>query len=267
MLRAGYFSLLNLSLNSHLLHGHDHYTRFLILGRSRTGSTLLLRSLRGHKQTAIFGEIFRNNTINWQPQFGWVTANRHRNYVGNPTAFLEQCIFRRQPAKIKAVGFKLFYYHAHDGAFENVWDYVKQDKQLRIIHIKRQNILEAHLSRVVAGYTDTWRLNGKQKSEEAMVITIPFDECLKIFQETRQQEIEYDAIFSDHPKLEMTYETLSQDFGREMERVQKFLKIDPEPLAPATKKQAKRPLSSRIANFNELKDRFAETCWSSFFVE
>jgi LPS sulfotransferase NodH len=266
-LRATYFSLMNLSLTSKLLRGHNQYTRFLIIGRSRTGSTLLLRSLKMHKQAVIYGEVFRNNTINWQPQFGWVTATLHRNYLGNPISFLDERIFRLQPVAVKAVGFKLFYYHAHDGNLENVWDYVKRDKQLRVIHIKRKNILEAHLSRIVAGYTDTWRLNGKQSGGEQVPLALSVEECQQAFEETRTQEVEYDAIFADHPTLQMTYEDLSRDFANEMGRVQNFLALDHQPLLPVTTKQSKLPLPSRIANYAELKSSFNGTSWAEFFAE
>ena len=268
-LYSTYFSLLHLGQDAKLLPGQADYTRFMILGRSRTGSTLLLRSLKTHPQVVCYGELFRNDTINWQAQLGRVTHSQYQTYLANPVHFLQERVYRRQPVSIRAVGFKLFYYHAQVGSLRPVWEYVEQNKQIKILHIKRRNVLEAHLSRVVAGETDQWREGGHKAKlstkAAAGPVTLAYAECLHVFQQTRLWEEEFDARLGDHAVLTVTYEDLARNFTHEIERVQSYLGVDQQSLQPATVKQAKKPLAERIVNYVELKQQFANTCWAEFF--
>jgi hypothetical protein len=84
---------------------------------------------------------------------------------------------------------------------------------------------------------------------------------------TRKWEVEYDQFFNDHPKLDVLYEDLAQDYEREMARIQAFLGVDYQAVKPSTFKQSDQPLSKQIANYFELKKRFIDTPWAEFFEE
>jgi len=184
----------------------------------------------------------------------------------DPVRFLETKVFKRFPAHISAVGFKIFYYHAHNDGLEPVWTYLRNQKHLRIIHIKRENILKTHLSRKRAVITDVW-FNVSGEPEDNAPISLDYEECLEDFVKTREWENKYDTFFQSHDKLDVLYEHLSRDYQSEMKRVQDFLGVDYEFVKPSTYKQSRQPLSRAISNYFELKERFTGTPWEEFFED
>ena len=129
-----------------LQKANNDYQKFIILARSRVGSNLLISYLNSHPNIHALGEMFGNNhneaNINFRKE--------------NPLKFLNEFCFRSYAKGIKAVGFKIFYYHPVNGESRAIWDDLKNMKDLKIIHLKRENILRTHLSRAIAGQTDKW---------------------------------------------------------------------------------------------------------------
>ena len=257
----------NLALDWGLLKGHHNYTKFIVLGRSRTGSNLLRGLLNAHSRVIALGEIFQNpNAIEW----GMTDYPRSRSVVAlyqtNPAKFLETQVFRKLPEQTLALGFKLFYYHAPSGPRNAVWAYLQNRRDVKIIHIKRHNMLRTHLSRARAERSNTWvNLSGQREDETPLVLD--YEACLKDFVQTRQWEQDYDAFFQLHPRVEVLYELLANNHQSEMARLQAFLGVTPEAVRPQTHAQAQQPLSTAIANYAELKARFSQTPWVEFFED
>jgi LPS sulfotransferase NodH len=248
------------------INGHHNYARFVILARSRTGSNLLRSLLNEHSQAKVYSELFRSET-----DIDWGFPDVHSQaaltlYQKDPVAFLNKRIFGKNPRSIKAVGFKLFYYHAGFDKGKQLWDYLVSEKDIKIIHLKRKNILATHLSRKKADITDAWA-NITGKPDEEVQFTLDYEECLQDFIRTRSWEQEFDQLFSHHPLLEVVYEELSNSYTGEIKRVQQFLGLPEEQVAPKTHKQGFLPLSEAIYNYQELKDRFSGTPWEEFFVQ
>ncbi len=259
--------LRNLALDLGLLGGHVDYTRFIILARSRTGSNLLRGLLNSHSGVLTFGEIFRNTD---QVDFAVPRYETSRRmlalYQRDPLRFLSEHVFRRLPAQYKAVGFKLFYYHARIDPWRGVWTYLQGMPQLRVIHLKRRNMLSTHLSRARAERSDRW-VNTSGEREETGPIALDYEACRSDFVRTQQWEEDGDRMFREHPKLDLYYEDLAGAMPQHLAELQSFLGLPPEALAPATHKQSQQPLSAAIANYAELKQAFAGTAWARFFEE
>jgi len=184
----------------------------------------------------------------------------------DPVRFVDEKVFGRYPGRTRAVGFKLFYYHARDGAAAAIWPYLRDRRDLKVLHLKRRNLLATHLSRKRAAMTNQW-VNTTGQPGEAVVVHLDPDECLKDFVQTRAWEEECDRYFAGHPTREVTYETLAKDYGSEADALQAFLGVPAHRVQPVTFKQVAQPLSSAIANYGELKARFAGTVWEELFVE
>jgi hypothetical protein len=78
-------------------------------------------------------------------------------------------------------------------------------RALKVIHIKRKNMLKTHLSleralRRRGGWSD---ISGA--GEDNMPISLDYEDCLKAFVDTREWEREYDAFFEDHDKIDVWY--------------------------------------------------------------
>lgn len=244
------------------LTGHHHYTPFIILGRSRVGSNFLRGLLNAHSQISTFGEIFRDVTdTDWDHMGYFQSPETVLALKDKPAAFLQKKLFGRYPQYIKAVGFKIFYYHAPDSA---VWKYLQADTRIRVIHLKRHNILKTHLSRKKAAATDHW-VKTSRRQERQTTFKLDYDECLQDFTRTRGWEQEYDTLFQSHPMLEIFYEDLATDHVHEMRRVEQFLNVDFEEVQPTTRKQSQAKLADVIINYDELKQKFSGSEWASFF--
>jgi LPS sulfotransferase NodH len=259
--------LKDLAMDLGIKKGHRDYTRFIILGRSRTGSNFLRGLLNSHPGILVFGEILKNDqSVEWGLE-GYPATGRPLKLLREDGArFMEDAVFKKHPPAIQAVGFKLFYYHAQENLARPIWDYLHSHTEIRVIHIKRRNMLRTHLSRRRAELTDRWyNLNGEREQEEA--VTLDFEQCRQDFEQTRRWDTDYDAFFAGHPKLEVLYEPLSEDPEAEMGRIQAFLGVECRSLRPETYRQSNLPLAQAIANFAELKTRFQGTPWEAFFEE
>jgi LPS sulfotransferase NodH len=245
----------------------NSYTRFVILGRSRTGSNFLRGLLGSRGDVATLGEVFKNPAeIEWGTEDFPIGLGSGALYKRDPVAFLHRSVFRRMPLDVKAVGFKLFYYHARSGSRKRVWSHLRQLDGLRIIHIKRRNILRTCLSRERAARNGRWVAKAPSAAKQRP-IELSIEHCEQEFIRTRRWERTFDCYFEAQPVYELIYEDLARDFTTQMTRIAAFLDLQPKHLEPQTYQQASLPLRDAISNFDELQDRFRATEWSEFFVE
>ena len=245
-----------------VLTGHRDYTPFIILGRSRVGSNFLRGMLNAHSQISAFGEIFRDVTdSDWDHMGYFQSPQTVAALQTHPAEFLRKKLFGRFPRYLRAVGFKIFYYHAPNSG---VWEYLQTDTRIHVIHLKRRNILKTHLSRKKAAATDRWVTTSKQH-ERQTTFTLDYEECLRDFVRTRRWEEEFDEFFRSHPLLEIFYEDLAANRAAEMRRVEQFLNVEFEAVKPTTYRQSQESIAVTIENYFELKEKFKGTQWESFF--
>jgi len=259
--------LRNLAMGLGIQQSHRNYVRFMLLGRSRTGSNFVRGLLNSHPQVVAFGEIFRSDeTLEWGLDGYPFSSKALKLLRTDPPEFLEAVVFGKYPPQTAAVGFKIFYYHAQKEGLNAIWPHLQARTEIRVLHIKRRNILRTHLSRERAALTDRWaNVNGVREKEQSIVLD--YERCLQDFIQTRQWETEYDQVFSSHPKIDVVYEDLVANFGPEVEQIRDFLGLEREPLKTDTHKQSLEPLAKAIANYSELKERFDGTPWEEFFRE
>lgn len=272
-LAEGYYELINVGLDKGLWGAQNSYKKFVIIGRSRVGSTLLRTALASHPQVIMYGEIFRiPGQVIWNPRYG-INSTNVQNAISNaPTEFLDARVYRTYPSYVKAVGFKIFYYHAEQGNFKAVWPYLAENEEIIVIHNKRRNILQSHLSNKRAQQTGKWSDKARQNSKQQVQKTVPlihldYDELKLWFDMTKKWEDGIDSTFSSHDKIDVYYEDLAGSYTTEINRIQKFLGLDLVKIEPATKKQAKRRISEEISNYSELKEKFRHTEWIEFFED
>lgn len=264
------FHFNNLALDLGIQDGHSDYCKFIILGRARSGSNYLRGMLNSHSQIITFGELFRSyDSIGWEfPEHDQYL--QYRSLISlmqsNPVSFLEKKVFRKFPKQILAVGFKLFYYHAQDDSRKAVWPYLKNQKDLKVIHLKRNNTLGVIFSLKKANITNKWT-NITGEEEEKFTISLDYDECLKEFTWEQEARKQFDDYFEGHPRIEVFYENLCKHCESEIKRIQEFLGVRYEIVKPTTYKQSNQPLSKSISNYSELKEKFKGTPWEEFFED
>jgi len=250
-----------------LLSGQKTYTRFVILGRSRTGSNYLRSLLESHPNIVTANEILRDGrSIDWGSALFKTTPAVMEMLHARPTEFLKEAVFRRFPKRVRAVGFKLFYYHARHMPRGAVWDWLQADRALHVIHLKRRNILRTHLSKVHAMRTGRW-FDSKGQTGDQAPVTLDFAECLQAFEDTRAAERENDARFAEHPVLQIAYEDLVSGENTLIAQIQSFLHLPQVALTQRLHQQSQLRLTEAIRNYGELKAAFGGTSWAGFFEE
>ncbi len=113
------------------LFGHRNYNRFAIIGNARTGSNYIFIGLENSNHIRMYHEVF---------------AIRNRKLAGKDFNQIFPMMFRKEDKNIKAVGFKLFYDHLTKDEWEKFLLY----KDLKIIHLTRENCLRTIVSLDIA---------------------------------------------------------------------------------------------------------------------
>ena len=259
----------DLLLAKKIVKGQDKYQKFIVLTRARTGSNFLMSLLQSHPSIRAFEEIFsrKETKIHWgyakYPRSSEVLKMRKEK----PVKFIDEVVFRKFPPSVSAVGFKLFYYQAQSAERQEIWQYLEEDKEIKIIHLKRDNLLKVCLSHYLAKTTNQWTLKDEKYRQDYVAVQLDYDDCLKLFEETKKWEEEYDGFFNEHQKVEVTYEKLVQNTMEETKPIQQFLGVKPQKLSSLTLKQNRGALPERISNYYELKEKFEDSPWSNFFNE
>jgi hypothetical protein len=230
----------------------------------------LIDLLNVHPQALAYGEVFRTaSAIGWdvRPFAGWSNRRHLALYRSDPRAFLDRAIFGPLPSGITAVGFKLFYYHAKEPPFSDVWRRLEDDRSVRIVHLRRGNILAQYLSLQVAHRTDVWSTTSKSSSG-AEPIRLDIEACRKHFESVSGWEADCARRFGSHAMHDVLYENLLADQDGAMAALQRFLGLSERGgLEARVARQRTVPLSQAILNFEELRTAFRGTAWSGFFDE
>jgi LPS sulfotransferase NodH len=228
--------------------GHSDYKKFIVLSRSRTGSTMLISFLNSHPNICAEEEIF-----------GLLNGRRSKDVLAK--------VFSRQPHFIKARGFKIFYYHPQDDKKNCVWDDLINMTDLSVIHLKRRNILRTLVSRKIAGVKKAYiqRRSSTEAAGAEKTVAFTLEELEKSFGATRNAEIAGARKFKNHPLLNLYYEDLTADPAGAFRKITEFLNV--EYVEPKTEMRKQNPESLRklISNYDELKAGFSESEWLPFF--
>lgn len=230
-----------------------NYTPFVIVAQERTGSTWLQMLLHSHENILCYGEIF-NADANIRCKAGVPAIEAG----ADPVEYLQKQIFCERPAAIHAVGFRLFYNHAGETDWPTLRPFL-QKQNIRIIHLRRQDLLSRYLSHQLALQTNVWSSQeqvGDEWENSRKVWVNPVD-CLADIYRSRWQSHQHDAYFSYNPLLHLGYENLVSQFDTESARLQNFLRVPIRSLSAPLEKQQTRAKSEIIENYTDLKELFA----------
>lgn len=244
-----------------LIKGQRDYARFVILCTGRVGSNMLSSYLNSHPDIVVKGEIF-----------GQSEARGLRNNTNlDLGAYIEREAYCDYPRGIEAVGYKLFYNHAKRKMPEPnaLWDFLKADRAIKIIHLTRDNLLRAYLSKIIADKTAKWTqagpLNAVRTEEKRTVLD--YEDTKRRFNKIKAWEAEAAEAFSGHDMIHVTYEQLAADPQTALDAVQEFLGVEQRNLSSFHTKQNPERLSVLIENYSELKQKFAGTPWIKYFED
>ncbi len=219
--------------------GNKEYKKLVILGRQRTGSSLLMMLLHDHPKIDMRGEVFRL-------------------LEGRSCRTVWEELFSKKLPWIQYAGFKLFYNHPDDSEDREVWEILSANTDVKIIHIKRENILRVYVSKLIAIKTGSW--NSMQEGEKKEVldkrVKVDVEHCLEALRESKALEAQYGKTrFPNHQYLELSYEELIQSREDQISRIYSFLGIENNKMKESNfnlKRQNPESLKELILNYDEL---------------
>jgi hypothetical protein len=204
----------------------------------------------------------------------------------------------RYPKEISAVGFK--YRYGQSSAFPGLLERLADDTGLRVLHLKRHNLLRSLVSAKIVEATGVWfeqrrpTLASKFRPSNALgalrhplraanrlrkflwpkepawksrraPVTLSAEECLSQFRLIEEQAAHDDQLFQQHPKLIVYYEDFLHHRDEMFDQVQSFLGVEPASLTVTLRRLNPEPLRDLIANYDELYAAFRDSPEATFF--
>lgn len=233
--------------------------RAVILTTQRTGSTFLVECLNSHPQIECAGEILigvpevprSGYRGRFQPFYklmnivrtgAWRPGNRMKKFFSDGQA--------------KARIFKAMYNQlAHPVSLR----YLRQHEDVRILHLRRHNLLKVHVSRLLMPKRK--RLQATAPVERVWVHVDPKAAIESIRAAKRRYE-HFELLFQNHQRLPITYESiiegqfLQAETGR---RICDFLDVAQHPMQSRLMKLNPESLREMVTNYDELADAVART--------
>ena len=261
--------IIDRSIQQGLLKGNSQYTKFIILGTERVGSNYLGDFLNSHPNIVFYLEIFHREQSFWGT-WAYQPANIDKALELrklHPIEFLNRYVFRKYARKTNVIGFKIFYHHARNKNNLKVWDYLRHLPQIKIIHLKRQNLLDSFISNLYSNRSNLFVVTKKNQIVEQKAILVNYEQLNNYFIRISSQRNEFDNFFQDNHKMEVFYEKLTQNTTTQLNRIQEFLNVDKKKLHSRMLKISKKKTSERIINYQELKDMFKDSEFIQYFVD
>jgi LPS sulfotransferase NodH len=232
-------------------------TYFVIVCAERTGSNLLVGLLKSHPDTTVGGELYnltfvRSESIPWQ--LGEITERPEVIALrqSDPVRFLDVLFDTARVQGHRAIGFKLLY--RQGDRVPEIRDHLIGEREIRVIHIKRRNLLRRLLSEQRARATGVWWVPKNEAAPPQPTIHLDLLDCLRDFDYVETKQAEYDEYFKDHEVLEVFYEDLANDTQAVATRVAEFLGLPARGgLRIGAKKTGLDSLRDAIENYEELK--------------
>lgn len=244
-------------------------TKFILLASQRTGSTLLKTLLDSHPDILVFGELFVSfDRIDW--------ANRKE--PRDPAPLLDE--FQSRPYEAvcnhiyapyardgRAAGFKLLYHQARGGAQAALWERLREDREIHVLHLTRRNKLKQLVSREMARETNAWIRFKDDQPPPTVTLRLEPKQCEAEFHHLERCRLREKVAFKEHPYFELCYEDLVRNRGEVLDRVLAFLEVPPHSLKSHLCRQSSRPLREVLENYGELAAHFSGTPWAHCFEE
>ncbi len=239
--------------------------RAVISGRGRIGSHMLATALQQHTRIYARTEVF--GLVGMQRLRFVVSAllDKPEKEVGEDDIlgylmdYLEDQASRHGA---QALVFISLYYELLSAPFTQALRRAFRERDFRIIHLTRRNLLKRLISSTVAKETGAYLAGSAQ-----LRVRLDAERIVEDIQFTLQSEAQVRARFAGTPCLDLVYEDVCADFRGAMRQICKFLEVPYDEVQPETMKQENRTMREAIVNYDELKARFSGSRYERLFEE
>ena len=234
------------------------HPRFMIACAARTGSTMLVRTLRSHPHLIVHGEVWGDRMVGVDGPLAQDCDDDHAMRDALEAMRFEQParVLREtflDPHDAQAVGFKLKYDELVRPQWQEVRRLVETDTDLAIVFLHRRDLLRRYLShQVVLRQTGVTVVVAGGTPPPVQPFAVDIDDLLRDIAETRRRTREFEAAFAAHPSLHIAYEDLAVDPQAQCDRVFEFLGVGSAPVRVATEKIVRTPPETLVLNYPDV---------------
>jgi LPS sulfotransferase NodH len=245
---------------------------FMITCPARSGSSMLVNLLRSHPEICSHDEVFSPQKVTGIIGKYLERIKENPDYVdelsgqrySDPIWFLYAVVL--DPQGKKSVGFKLKHDELVLPGYKMLRHEIAENRDLRIIHLRRNNLLRRYLSHYLAMHvTRVTFAVGAMPIPEVARIRLDPRECEKNFETILAREAEFAGLFAQHRGFHISYEDFVNGQSRKLNALLEFLGVPPRQLTTTTRKLGRDDLRQAIANFDELREYFSGTRFAEFF--
>jgi hypothetical protein len=220
-------------------------TPFIITCAARTGSTMLRYMLDGHPEITCHGEVFTVRGISrglkadkrpygLSPLYDHLSQEFKSNTIID---FIPKHLLNRSDEKSKASGFKFKTDEYFNPAFTEVANYVRSNNEIKVIHLKRRDLLAQYISHLMVKEKKSKTVEFKEgKSSPGVAITISISRLMNFMEDVVSREEKILEELQDHDTIEVHYEDILEINSQSVKDLQLFLNVTPQPLHTKTKK-------------------------------
>lgn len=165
-----------------------------------------------------------------------------------------------------AIGCKIKYRQLEE-QFPELFKSVLADKNVKIIHLKRRNLLKRYVSNRLAASqkTPTVVLGEGKQTDGQQRIAIDVDKCLADIEQIKKSEQDFSDYFANHQVFDVWYEELTAPNSQDLLKLQEFLGVTPVNIQPKTVKLNSNNLSDIIENYDQIREKLADTAYAGYF--
>lgn len=222
--------------------GYVNHKKFIIYGQGRTGSTLLVKTLKSHPEIFCEREIFMDKNLPFDQQ------------VKDPFKMLrgKSSLFR---SKVYGFKVKLYQITEQKSVKSPRWFLQEAANQgWKIIFLCRENVFEHVLSNFIAENLKQYHFNKKnsKKKFEKLSLRINSDELMQRMNQRITFRVEEDESLEGIDHHPVCYEELSKDPQTVCSAIYNFLGIDQANVKVKLQKTNTKKYSELIENFDEI---------------
>lgn len=234
-------------------------TKAIILTTQRTGSTFLVHCLDTHPEIYCAGELLigvpERPTPGYRGRFQklYKLKNIIKSGAWMPKRRLNR-FFDGGEKRVRV--FKAMY---NQLAYPPSLRYLRAHREIRVIHLCRQNLLKNYVSRLLMPK----RLQVQTREPVAAItVRVDPDHAIATMREAQKRHEYFASLFSEHPRLPISYETLidgqflNADTGR---RICEFLGVAWQPMQASLTKLNPESLRDMVENYDELAAALSRT--------
>lgn len=237
----------------------DARIRAVILTTQRTGSTSLVGCLGSHPEIECASEILVGDPdIPARRKGGrFKRVVKLANFITSGAIFPARRMhdyFAGGSARVRM--FKVMY---NQLANPFALRYLKEHEDIRIVHLRRHNLLKVHVSKLLMPKRSRVQVVAPV---DVVQIRVNPAEAIASMRKTRELYERHERLFARHPRLPLTYEELFD--GQHLQattaaRVCEFLDVAPFPMKSSIIKLNPESLREMVTNFQELAEAVSRT--------